>query len=224
MALLVAPLFGRGALAEVLPVPCDDADITVQADTREEALSVCRTVQAALPMLEQCHMPVRQSVRITVVGELPNAASTCLGYFQGDERAIYIRPAQAMAASIDPDSAFRGIDADLFFESILVHELGHALFQQNATAGAVCSANHEYVAHAMQMAWLPDEARAQIVSGYVVAPPVDAMRLNRLVLAMAPDRYTALVWQHFAQPEHRCDFVRRLLVGEETLMIPMFAE
>jgi len=47
------------------------------------------------------------------------------------------------------------------------------------------------------------------------------MPLNGFIAAMAPDHYTAPVWQHFSEPENGCNFVQRLLIEETTLQILM---
>ena len=207
------------ALADAHMVTCDLTNFTVEAETTAEAQAVCQLVSDALPQLQDCHMPVKLPVKIRVSDELRGVGPRCLGYYQCESSEIYVRSAEGMVQSIDPEGAYRQIETDVFFESIVVHEIAHALFQQNACVSAACADNHEYVAHAMQMAWLPEEARALIVQEYPQDPPIDPMLLNGFIAAMAPDRYAALVWQHFSEPENGCNFVQRLLIGETTLQI-----
>jgi len=210
--------------ADDLLATCDAADFTVEAETGPEAQAVCRVVLAALPQLQNCHLSVRNPVSITVSDDLADASARCLGYYQCDQSEIHIRSAQGMARAFDPEGVFGQVELDVFFESIVVHELAHALFQQNACVTGACSENHEYVAHAMQMAWLPDDQRALIIDAYPVETPIDPMLLNTFIATMAPERYAALVWQHFNQPENGCAFIQRLLVGDVSLQLQLYPE
>ena len=213
-------VYSSKVLADAPMVACDLENFTVEAETTAEAQAVCKLVSDALPQLQDCHMPVKLPVKIIVSDEMRGVGPRCLGYYQCESSEIYVRSAEGMAQSIDPEGAYSQIETDVFFESIVVHELAHALFQQNACVSAVCADNHEYVGHAMQMVWLPEDARAQIVQEYAQEPPIDPMLLNGFIAAMAPDRYAALVWQHFSEPENGCNFVQRLLIGETTLQFP----
>jgi hypothetical protein len=211
-------------LTDDLQVTCDVPGFSVQAETGAEARQVCRVISAALPQLRSCHLSVQNPVHITVSEELADAPARCLGYYQCDQSEIHIRSAQGMERVFAPDSVFGQVGLDAFFESIVVHEVAHALFQQNACVTAACIDNHEYVAHAMQMAWLPDDQRALILDAYPTETPVDPMRLNSFIAAMAPERYAALVWQHFNQPENGCDFVQGLLSGDVSLQLQLFPD
>lgn len=82
---------------------------------------------------------------------------------------------------------------------------------------ASCANNHEYVAYAMQMLLLPANERQKIVTTYDIASPIDPLLLNCFIAAMAPDRFAAIVWQHYSEQGNGCSFVRELVSGEATL-------
>lgn len=223
-AALLVVLFVSPLASDAQQATCDVSGITVTAPTEPDARTVCQTISAALPRLQACHLNVQHPLRVTVSDDLPGVGPQCLGYYQTDRSEIFIRTAAGMVQSINPQSAFSRIDPPLLFESIVVHELAHALFQQSSRAADPCTEDHEYVAYGMQMAWLPGDQRAQIIAPFGVDAPVDPMMLNAFVAAMAPDRYAALVWQHFSQPENGCAFIHRLLAGQTSLHLEIYPE
>jgi hypothetical protein len=148
----------------------------------------------ALARVAQCHLSLPEPVLITVADTLPDSIEGCVGYFECATNRIFLRTPDAIAGSRDPLSAFPILDPKVQFDSLVVHELAHAAFQQTGCTAAICPENHEYVGYAMQMWALPDQARTAIVDRFRKHEPIDARRLNMFIAAIAPDRYAAYVW------------------------------
>ena len=198
---------------------CDQTGFSVEADTPVVTELVCDVVDRALPRLQACHLDIRAPVHIVVSDNLAGVPDGCIALFVCEQNEIRIGTVDSVSRTLLPESLFSSIEKNVFFESILVHEMAHAFFEQNACDRAKCAENHEYVAHAMQMAWLPEKERARIVAAYPVEHPIDPLRLNAFIAAFAPDRYAATVWQHFSLAENGCEIVRRLVAGEQSLQL-----
>ncbi len=222
---------GLGAAAIVLaalsgpapadPVVCNVAGVTVDAESLETRDTVCRIVEEALPLLASCHLRLDGSLAFIISDDLPIEAPHCLGYYTCAERTIRLRPAAGMTQTLTPESAYSKLDPGLLFESIVVHELTHALYEDIRCPSDACRSGHEYVATAMQMSWLPEAARDDIVARYPLEHPVGQALLSPLIAGLAPQRYAAVVWQHFSEGRNGCDFVGRLSRGEVSLSVPL---
>jgi len=212
-------VFMAGMVVASERLACARPSFSVEADTPVISGMVCDLVDRAVPFLEACHLEVRMPVHIVVSDDLGGVPDGCLGYFECDRSEIRVRTVEGMARAVSDASMFSTIEKDPYFESVVVHEMAHALFEQSACERTKCAENHEYVAHAMQMAWLPVADRERLVATFPVEYPIDPLRLNAFMVALAPDRYAATVWQHFSLPENGCAIVGRLLAGEQSLQL-----
>ena len=61
------------------------------------------------------------------------------------------RPVGGVAETAQLSRPYKDISPEVVFDSIAVHEVFHAAFEQTACEDALRLANHEYVAHVMQM-------------------------------------------------------------------------
>ena len=116
-------VYSSKVLADAPMVACDLENFTVEAETTAEAQAVCKLVSDALPQLQDCHMPVKLPVKIIVSDEMRGVGPRCLGYYHCESSEIYVRSAEGMAQSIDPEGAYSQIETDAFFEGIVVHEI-----------------------------------------------------------------------------------------------------
>ena len=216
---VLAAFLLAGAAGAGERLTCADPAFSVESATTEFSERMCDLVDRALPALEACRLEVSAPVHIVVSDDLGSVPEGCLGYFLCDQSEIRIRTIDGMARAVSGGSMFSTIDKETYFESVVVHEMAHALFEQTACARAKCAENHEYVAHAMQMAWLPEADRERLVTAFPAGDPIDPLRLNAFMAAFAPDRYAATVWQHFSLPGNGCAIVGRLVAGEQSLQL-----
>ena len=206
-----------GALAET--VVCSESLVSVTAPNASRAQSVCTTVMATLPKLAQCDLQLSHPLSITVLNDLPGVSDTCFGYYVCDGHRIFVRSPGGIAEITQLSRLYKDIAPEVVFDSIVVHEVSHAAFEQTACEDALCLANHEYVAYVMQMWSFPLVVRQKIVEQFGQDEPVEPIRLNDLIAVIAPEKFAALAWQHFNQPGNGCDFVGALVTGNVSLEI-----
>ena len=206
-------------LAEADDALCDGLDVTVRAPSQSLALSVCGTVQRTLTLLEQCGLQLSDPIVIAILDDLPIFGDNCFGYYGCDSNRISLRSPTSIANVGSQSALYSGLDPMVVFDSLVAHEVAHAAFAQSTREESASLANHEYVAYAVQMWSLPPLVRDKIVPSFGQDEPVEAVRLNELVAVMAPDKFAALAWQHFNEPDHGCDFVQNLATGRTSLTI-----
>ena len=150
--LAATPTFAR--------LQCSETDIAVLADP-EAAPSICRMASSAIAELATCSISLDRPILIEIVDALP---AGCIGqYHCGEDRIEVLSPTEAHA-DLKAENPMSGIDPDAFYYSILVHELAHAALEELPCPFADCYATQEYVAYAMQMRSLSEEARATLLT------------------------------------------------------------
>lgn len=214
---LLALLPGLPALAQ--PLPCERPSILVDTDDPDLRGRICAIALAALPRLEACHLTQTRPITFSLGARPLNSNGTSLGVYHSKGGRIRLLTPTAFARAHD-GSEFRGAVPEAeHFDSIVVHELAHALFDQSPCAENACRVDHEYIAYALQLQSLPDATRARFIASTGLSTPVDEDRFNDFLLAFSPSSFAAAAWLHFSTPGNGCDFVGQIVRGERTLWL-----
>lgn len=215
--LLQAAAFGS-ASAQV----CGDPLLQVEGASAETAARVCAAAEDAKVQLAQCGLTQTRRVTLDIRERIDGPAPHCAGLYRcGTDRVILLDP-DLVATAMPEGSAFAPLPPDLYFRSLVVHEMSHALMDQaECRAADFCDADLEYVAYAMQLQSLPEEARAKVLDFRDVPEDPDPARLNDFLLWMKPDIFALYAWAHFSAPGNGCAFVGKLVSGEASLAMPV---
>ena len=74
--------------------------------------------------------------------------ATCLAAYDCDYDRIRIVVRNDYAGLVEPEDPYARFPADVMVETLLIHEITHALIDQNAEAKQVPLVDHEYIAAA----------------------------------------------------------------------------
>jgi hypothetical protein len=189
-------------------------------DDHERAL-VCEGVAGATAFLSSCGVVGTAATRVRVVDALPLSCGVKVwGLFDAASDEIVLgNPAICLADAPD-ESLFRLISAPLAFVSIAAHEATHAMLHARGL-GAERRLEHEYIAAVVQMRVLPEAAREAVLAPLKLGATVDLWELNPLILALRPELFAGLAWQHFENANNNCAFIRALAEG--TLRLPDYS-
>ena len=152
--------------------------------------------------------------------QIEGPADHCAGLYACGSDRILVIPPGGVGEVMPEDSAFAPLAPDVYYDSLVVHELAHALMDQAACDRPRCDADREYVAYALQIGSLAPQDRARVTAYRSFDGLVDRALLNDLLLWMKPDIFALAAWAHFDAPGNGCAFVARLVTGETTLALP----
>lgn len=206
------------------PFECPDPMLSVEGAAEPQAQRVCEAAMAAKEVLARCGLEQSRPVVLEILPEIDGPAEHCAGLYACGSDRIQIIPPQGVTALMPAESIFSRLQAAEYYDSLVVHELAHALMDQAECAGRYCSADLEYVAYALQIASLPEAGRREVEAFRDVPQPVDPARLNDFLLFLKPDIFAALAWAHFDEPGNGCDFVVDLVSGATSLALPEIME
>ncbi|MCB1335412.1 MAG: hypothetical protein KDK26_17675 [Roseivivax sp.] len=207
--LIAASLLWAGAVSAA-EVPCDNAIVTAEAESPELATRICAASDAALAHFASCALPEPKPVRILALNAFERE---CVGLFHCGEGLIEVLAPDAMEARRNLFGIFQHVPMERFFESVVLHEMSHAVFDGTPCAFAHCVASTEFFAYTQQIAALSDEDRAPIEA---LAQDMPARKdvLNVFVLYMAPDKFALEAWTYLNAEPDRCTFWQEMLTGE----------
>lgn len=201
---------------------CSTTSVVVSANDAELSERICAAAGRAVELLEACGIRQSEPIRIDVIdGLIPNHPN-CAGIFHCSESKIELVAPDVLAKALGADHPFMAIPRDRFYDSLVAHEIAHALAYQTRQGPLETIAATEYIAYAMQMLFLAEDVRAAFVSQHPVTEPVKLMALNEVTLTFSPADFAVLAWKHFEAPENGCRFIQRLLNGEELMSIQAF--
>ena len=186
------------------PVACDNGLVTVTGGTPEIAARVCAASDGALGLFGQCGQILAEPVEVRLI---PETDSGCFGLFHCGESRIDLLVPEAMAEKRRADSIFAHIPIERFFDSIVVHEMSHALYDQVPCPQTYCMATSEYLAYSYQIASLSDADRAPFEDIVADAETVPRDMINSFILMMAPDRFASAAWTHLNQRDDQCAWI-----------------
>ncbi|SDI74626.1 DUF6639 family protein [Lutimaribacter saemankumensis] len=210
LLLTLAPQAGQaGDITHI----CATGD-TVTAPDSALVERACAALATALPRLAQCHLPRPEPLSILVTDAILGDHPDCMGLFDCKANLIQVLPPSALEQIFRADSPYLRISSTLLFESLIVHEVTHALVYQAMGPDSGPRAQNEFMAYAMQYDFLPDAAREKLLEGRANGGTVTLESINGLILAMAPDAFAARVWFYFSRPENGCDLFGKLIRRE----------
>lgn len=215
IALSLAAVAGR---AET--VACDGGGLAVTAPETALAERVCSVAVAARERMEVCDLRQSQPISIIIQKGVVVDAFECLGAFHCDTNEIELIHPQALAENVPASRTYAGLSPMAVFDSLVVHEMAHALLEQTLGEREVGVAAHEYVAYAMQLSSLSPEDRAIFTAQYSAQASGTSDGLNAIVMMFAPGAFATSAWMHFTEPGNGCAFVEDLIEGRAILDLP----
>lgn len=213
MTWLTAVLLAAPAMPEPLACPVAGPPITVTAIKAERAVHLCHVARAARDRLAACHLPQTAPIDIRIVTELPARHEKCMGLYNCDTKVIEILDLAGLRARVAPSSAFARIPPDALQDSLVAHEMAHALIDQRLGSNSGPLVLNEYIAYAMQLDAMATPVRRALLATRDIKPPVPPDALNEMILLMAPDVFAIFAWHHFREAGHGCALIGQLLNG-----------
>lgn len=212
--LVLLPLSVAAHAAE--PHSCP-ASLQVRAAIPDEArrAEICAAAGRALAFLGQYGLQLRREITFTPVDELVEVNGHA-AYASYDSRSDAIR-------LMSYESIFRHASDprmyDLPFDrshyaGVIAHEVAHAVLHQNSSAQRMFAPPQEYLAHATQLAVMPDEARAELIRSKKVMPWEAGDAVSDAYLGADAGKFAVKSYLHLTSRSDPAALVRQLLKAQ----------
>ncbi|MEL7259098.1 MAG: hypothetical protein AAFN80_14835 [Pseudomonadota bacterium] len=196
-------------------VSCEGSNVSVSASTSAYADMTCNAVEKARSLFKQCDFPLpKVPVLIEVVRELKDG---CTAVYHCGLDWIEILEPPFMEARRGSGGAFSFLAIEEYFQSVVVHELAHVLYDDVPCPFTSCSATNEYLAYTIQIMSLTKEEQIAFAERSGLDRRISRDELSSIILMMAPDRFAQKAWAHASQQGDTCGFLWQILDGKVLL-------
>lgn len=216
--LVLAAVCATQPLAQTL---CGNGLVTVESARAEVAAQVCTASDRALAVFADCGIDVSREVTIRVEDEV---LGDCLGIFHCGKSLIEVLKPKALARMIDQGGLYAHIPTADFFESVVIHEMVHAIYD-----GAPCDAEptecfvtSEYLAYAVQLHSIPARYHDAWAETFDRDAPVSPKIIGLGTLMLDTDNFALGAWAHFRQREDTCRWIAGILDGQNVFRRPRY--
>ena len=182
------------------------------------AKRLCKPASWAIDQMDHCGFAIKEKLTVEVVEDLRHPFGTpVVGKSDSAEFSVQVAPPSQCRKLAREEIALAEVDFHALYESIVVHEVIHAvLWQQldHPQNGSVSEIAGEYVAYAFQLLSLPEADREKLLAAFPRAPPRDLGPFNSMALLLKPLRFATNAYRHLMSVDDRCEFLRKIISGK----------
>lgn len=194
---------------------CPGIDVTIEGQSDLKNAVLCEAVSDALELLDHCGLTQLHPLRIKVVDGPIAGSPSCIGFCHANSNTIEILKQQQLAKALGADHPLLLAPIAEVYSSFITHEITHALLFQNMEPKPDITAEHEFVAYAMQFKSISPANREAIIESFPEPQNrIEQANLNDTILWAAPMLFAVRSWQYFDELEDGCAFIARLVEGK----------
>ena len=202
-----------GAAGNVFRNRCPEGPVDVAAPSPEDRNLICAAAADALRLLDQCRIAPRWALRVEVMPEVRHPLGhIVLGLLDTKRQRILVTQESSVAALIE-ETPYAALPLQAFYRSLIVHEVVHAVMDQNLKRAAATHAAYEYPAYALQIESLAPEDRDVFLSAFDQEAVKSEALFNDPVLFFDPYLFAARAYHHFKKSPDGCAHLNGLLQG-----------
>jgi len=192
-------------------VSCEATNLRVNSPQLKYVDLTCEAVKQAEALFDQCNLPaIAEQVRINIVDEL---ATGCVALYHCDDSLIEVLEPSLMEVRREPEDAFAFLGIGAYYQSVIVHELAHSLFDDVPCPFAACVTASEYVAYTLQVMSLSPDAQTMFAANSGLDREIFQDELSAMMYYMAPHLFAQKAWAHLSQYDDPCTFIGQIMDG-----------
>jgi Family of unknown function (DUF6639) len=187
-------------------------DVVVKSAAPETAAEICDAAARALSFLAQLGLLPKHTIFFDIT-EAPIINDGLPAYGRYDSRSdrIELMSYTAIWKHL-PNPMMYGEPFDrVHYAGAIAHEVAHAVMQHNLKTVLISPSPQEYLAHATQMAALPEARRKAIIQAMGVDAWQSGDAISDVYLGIEPDKFAVKSYLHLSNLADPRNFVEILL-------------
>ncbi len=200
---------------------CTETPIEITAPSSEDRDFICRAAADALRLVGRCGIAPRWTLHLETMPEVRHPLGrVVLGLLDTKRQRILVTQAASLAPLLE-ETPYAALPARAFYRSLIVHEVVHAVMDQNLKRPASTHAAYEYPAYALQIESLDPEDRDLFLASFDQAAQVSDALFNDVVLFFDPYLFAARAYRHFKASADGCARLNGLLQGDVPFIVSL---
>jgi hypothetical protein len=192
---------------------CPGIHIDSSVVTAAEKRLICRAANEVQGFFKSYGIAQKARIRIHIASADIDPRLPHIGSYSAQRQTISIL-SQSQVQCLGDNSRLFGLPMDdTLYRSVVVHELAHAIADQNFGYEHPSLVAQEYVAYVAQLATLEPALREKILVANALPGYRDVDEMSCVYYAMDPSGFGIKAYRHFAALPHPGEFLRRWLSG-----------
>lgn len=192
---------------------CPEQPHIVIASTQSNVDGViCRTATETIGFLARYGLYPQRTIRLRIVeSTIVSEGYDSYGRYDSRSDTIDLMSYRAIMALPEKAEMYDEPFDAIHYLGAVAHEVAHGVMQHNLETELISPAPQEYLAHAAQLAALPEARRERIIRAMDVGPWEPGDAISDIYMALQPGKFAVKSYTHLtslAEPEA---FVRILL-------------
>ncbi len=202
---------------------CPGAPIFVTTRNGDmSAPDICAPAMWAHAVFARCGIAQARQLTLEIVNRVTHPLGIpIIALFDASRWRIQISTYAVTQGLILPRSVYRQLPMRDVYDSLIVHEVTHAIFREHVGRRRLPVAAHEYVAYAIQVASMPAETRDVFLSSFPAQTPKNFAPFNEIYLGMSPLRFAANAYRHLFQNDLYCETIQQIASGNVDFPLPL---
>lgn len=194
---------------------CEGISIHAPIADQNEVQRVCQAAQDATELLRQCGIESSKAINISIKEKLVHPSGfPAFAFFHSPSNQIEITDFDAFKKLIQPGSAYYKLPSRDLYESLIAHEVTHAITSPLIRDSDCTSVAHEYIAAVIQVSSMSDGSRQILLNAFPRSTPVVLEMFNEFSFYSSPQWFVANAYRHFNQTDKGCELLLGIINGE----------
>lgn len=187
-------------------------DVMVVSADADQVEVVCAASEQALSYLAHMNLRPRRDIVIELTAnKIIYHGMAAYGRYDSRSDRIELMTYTAIRQKLSQPMMYGEPFDQVHYTGAIAHEISHAVMQHNLKTELIGPAPQEYLAHAIQMAVLPEARREKILKRLNVAAWESGDAISDVYLGIEPDKFAAKSYQHLTMLADPAVFVDVLL-------------
>jgi hypothetical protein len=186
--------------------------VTILSEDSSAAIPICNSAEKALSILAGYGLvPLRQIVIKITEEEITSHGYSAYGAYDGRKDTISLMSYQSILRQHEPPEMYGEFFDPVHYSGAIAHEITHAVFHHHSPNVSPGTAHQEYLAHAIQLAVLPEARRNGIITRMDVSSWESGDAISDIYMALEPGRFAVKSYLHLTTSENPRAFIEILL-------------
>jgi hypothetical protein len=186
----------------------------VVVTTTDSALAeeVCGAAQQAISFLQNFDLAPKRAINFQITDEkIDSHGYSAYGSYDSRSDCIQLMSYAAILASSENPQMYGEPFDKVHYRGAIAHEVTHAVVQHNLKTKPLSTGPQEYLAHATQLAVLPEARRAAVIRAMDIGAWESGDAISDIYMAIEPGKFAVKSYKHLTGLLEPLSFVQVLL-------------
>jgi hypothetical protein len=187
-------------------------EVTVYSDDADVIPGICNSSEKALAVLSRYGLlPLHQIIIEIIEEEIDHRGYMAYGKYDSRSDRIELMSYKSILNHHKEPMMYNEFFDLTHYGGAIAHEIAHAVFHQHSLNISPGPAPQEYLAHAVQLAVLPENRRNTIISRANVAAWESGDAISDVYMALEPTGFAVKSYKHLTTTANPREFIDILL-------------